>query len=131
MEVFMPKFNREELKKYREELKKNKYNSSNNDSVILVGMGSCGIAAGARETLKAFNDEIEKLGLKNVIVKQTGCMGYCYVEPTVEIYTPGMPNILYVKVTPEVAKKILDHHIIHKRLVNEHILDKPAIDIMK
>lgn len=129
----MAKLTLEELRKIREENKKliSKRDVENKNTVILVGMGTCGIAAGARETLQAFVDEIDKMGLKDIIVKPTGCMGACYVEPTVEVSTPDMPTVLYGKVTPEIARKILDHHVLHKRLVNEHIYDKPSADIIK
>ena len=94
-------------------------------------MGTCGIAAGARDTLQAFVSEIDKMGLKGIILKPTGCMGNCSVEPAVEVIMQDMPDILYGKVTPEIARKILDKHIVNKQLINEHIYDKPSADILK
>ncbi len=99
-------------------------------TTILIGMGTCGIAAGSRETLKAFAAQAEKLGLKDIEIKQTGCMGSCYAEPTVEVRSPGMPAILYGRVTPAVAGKIMDQHIIQKQLLNDYVYDKPAVDIL-
>ena len=79
--------------------------------------------------MKALNDQKEKLGLKNIKIMQTGCMGSCYVEPTVEVIMPGMPDILYGNVNVETAVKIMEDHVINKHLVNGHVIDKPSIDI--
>ncbi|MEJ5285089.1 MAG: (2Fe-2S) ferredoxin domain-containing protein [Brevinematia bacterium] len=129
----MPKLTLEELRKLREDTKKeiSKRDVSDKSILVLVGMGTCGIAAGARETLQAFVEQIEKKGLTNVVIKPTGCMGFCYVEPTVEIIMPDMPDTLYGKVKAEVVEKIVDEHIIRKQLVSEFIFDKPAVDIVK
>ncbi|MFQ3620271.1 MAG: (2Fe-2S) ferredoxin domain-containing protein [Spirochaetales bacterium] len=129
----MAKMTLEDLKKLREEKKREieKRDISGKDIEITVGMATCGIAAGAKNTLTAFLNELEAQNLSNVIVRQTGCMGYCYAEPTVEIRMPGMPDIIYGKVDPEVAVKIVRKHILGKVLINDHILDKPAADIMK
>jgi NADP-reducing hydrogenase subunit HndB len=126
----MEKFNLKTLQAFRLKEKK-KLSDKNTGSVttILVGMGSCGKAAGSGEILKEFNDLVTKLGLKDIEVKQTGCMGSCYVEPTVEVRTPGMPAILYGRVTPVVAGKIMERHVIQKQLLNDYVYDKPAIDI--
>ena len=94
------------------------------DVHIIIGMGTCGIAAGAKQVLEAFIDE-------NVTVKQTGCMGLCYVEPTVEVKVPGMPNTIYGKVDADVARKILKDHVLGKKLVSDHIFDRPSTDILK
>lgn len=128
----MEKLTLEGLKKLRESAKNEmeKSNSSNKEITILVGMGSCGIAAGANETMRTFSEQVEKMGLKNIIIKPTGCMGSCYVEPTVEVIVPGMPQILYGKVNSDTAKKILEQHILHKQLVDDHVFDKPAADII-
>jgi NADP-reducing hydrogenase subunit HndB len=128
----MGKLTLEELRKLRESTRREieKRETTDKSVQVLVGMGTCGIAAGARDTLQAFVEEIEKTGLKDIVLKPTGCMGSCYAEPTVEISMPEMPTILYCKVTPEVVRKIVDSHIVHKQLVNEHVLDKPAADIL-
>jgi NADP-reducing hydrogenase subunit HndB len=129
----MPKLKPDDLKKLREKAKKDLYHTGDENSfiTILVGMGTCGIAAGARETFNTLTDQAEKMGLKGVTVKPTGCMGSCYVEPTVEVIAPGMPQTLYGKVTPEIARKILEQHVVRKQLVNNFVYDKPAPDIMK
>ena len=101
------------------------------DVHIIIGMGTCGIAAGAKQVLEAFIDEIAAKKIENVTVTQTGCMGLCYVEPTVEVKVPGMPDTIYGKVDAEVAKKILKDHVLAKKLVSDHIFDRPSTDILK
>lgn len=101
------------------------------DVHIIIGMGTCGIAAGAKQVLEAFINEIDAKKIENVTVKQTGCMGLCYVEPTVEVKVPGMPDTIYGKVDADVAKKILKDHVVGKKLVSDHIFDRPSTDILK
>jgi len=101
------------------------------DVHIIIGMGTCGIAAGAKQVLEAFIDEIDAKKIENVTVKQTGCMGLCYVEPTVEVKVPGMPDTIYGKVDADVARKILKDHVLGKKLVSDHIFDRPSTDILK
>ena len=101
------------------------------DVHIIIGMGTCGIAAGAKQVLEAFIDEIAAKKIENVTVKQTGCMGLCYVEPTVDVKVPGMPDTIYGKVDADVARKILKDHVIGKKLVSDHIFDRPSTDILK
>lgn len=98
---------------------------------IIVGMGTCGIAAGAKEAFGAMVDEINDNSVENVVVKQTGCMGLCASEPTVEVKKPGMPGVVYGNVDAEIGRKIVRKHIIKGELVGEHIFDKPAADLMK
>lgn len=129
----MGKLTLEDLKKLREEKKQalDRRDSEGKDVEIIVGMGTCGIAAGAKDALSAFVEEIEEHGLTNVAIKQTGCMGLCYSEPTVEVRVPGMPAVIYGDVDGRIARKIVNNHIIHKRLVSNHIYDRPAADIIK
>ena len=98
---------------------------------IIVGMGTCGIAAGAKEALNAFVDELNSKDIRNVVIKQVGCMGFCHSEPTVEIKMDGMPDIIYGNVDAEVARKIVHSHILEKKLVDKHVFDKPSRDIVK
>ena len=98
---------------------------------IVVGMGTCGIAAGAKEALNAFVDELNSKDIRNVVIKQVGCMGFCHSEPTVEIKMDGMPDIIYGNVDAEVARKIVHSHILEKKLVDKHVFDKPSRDIVK
>jgi len=98
---------------------------------LIVGMGTCGIAAGAKETLNAFIDELNSKDIRNVVIKQVGCMGFCHSEPTVEIKMDGMPDIIYGNVDAEVARKIVHSHILEKKLVDKHVFDKPSVDIVR
>lgn len=98
---------------------------------IIIGLGTCGIAAGAQETLTTFTEELKKAGMANVDVCRTGCMGLCHSEPTVEVVVPGMPTVVYGSVDAETARKIVNQHLGRKLLVNDHIHDKPAADIIR
>ncbi len=100
------------------------------DIQIIVGMGTCGIAAGAKETFGAIVDSIAAKGLSRVLVRQTGCMGLCHSEPTVEVVVPDMPAIIYGNVNAEVGRAIIDQHVVGRRLLDGHICDRPAIDII-
>jgi NADP-reducing hydrogenase subunit HndB len=79
---------------------------------IVVGMATCGIAAGARPVLNAFVEGVSEAGLgDSVVVTQTGCIGICQYEPVVEVYTEGAEKITYVKMTAERAKEVIEKHI--------------------
>lgn len=129
----MAKMTLEELRKLRaqkqDELQKR--DIAGKDCQIIVGMGTCGIAAGAKVVLDAFLKELDDEKIENVAVTQTGCMGLCYVEPTIEVVVPGMPDTIYGKVDADVARKIVKEHIVGKKLVTDHIYDRPSVDIMK
>ena len=129
----MAKMSLEELRKLREDkrVELSRRETSGKKSKIIVGMGTCGIAAGAKETLNTFLDELDEEDMQNIIVKQSGCMGLCYAEPTVEIIVPGMPTVIYGNVDSEVAKKIVRKHIHGHILINDHIFDWMAIDIVE
>lgn len=85
---------------------------------VVVGMATCGIAAGARPVMMAFVEEINKRELKNVVITQTGCIGACRLEPMVEVYQ-GEEKITYVKLTAEDARKIVAEHLVNGRVVKE------------
>ena len=86
---------------------------------IVVGMATCGIAAGARPVLNAFMAEVDKRNLANVTVTQTGCIGMCRLEPIVEVYMPGEEKVTYVKMTEDKVARIVTEHIINQNPVNE------------
>ena len=124
----------EELRKLRESRKTDiqRREAEGKDIQVIVGMGTCGIAAGAKTTLDAFINALDDNKLVDkVIVRQTGCMGLCHSEPTVEVISPGMPNVIYGRVDAEAAKEIVVKHILGHELLDNHILNKPAADIMK
>ena len=89
---------------------------------IVVGMATCGIAAGARPVMTTFLEEVAKRQLSNVVVEQTGCIGVCRLEPIVEVYVPGEEKVTYVKMTPEKVAKIVAEHIVNGRVVAEYTI---------
>ena len=94
-----------------------------NDTRIVVGMATCGIAAGARPVLNAFVDGVNKEGLaSDVVVSQTGCIGICQYEPVVEVYKAGEEKVTYVKMTVEKAEKVLKEHIKGGKVVTEYTI---------
>ena len=129
----MAKLTLADLKKLREAktAEFNARNMDNKDVQVIIGMGTCGIAAGAKTAFDVFVEELDKAGLQNVAIRQTGCMGLCHSEPTVEVVAPGMPTVVYGNVDAETARKIVNQHIVRKLLVNDHIFDKPAADIVR
>lgn len=102
------------------------------DIQVIVGMGTCGIAAGAKQTFDAIVSALEKHKMTGkVVIRQTGCMGLCYVEPTVEVIMPDMPPVIYGKMTSDVAEELVAKHLVEHKLLDSHIFDRPAIDIVK
>ena len=94
-----------------------------NAAKVLVGMATCGIAAGARPVLNAFTEEIAKRGLtQDVTVTQTGCIGICQYEPVVEIEIPGEDKVTYVKVAPEMVPRIVNDHLVNRNVVTEYTI---------
>ena len=87
---------------------------------VVVGMATCGIAAGARPVLKALTDEIAKRGVKHVSVTQTGCIGMCQYEPIVEVFEPGKEKVTYVKMTAEKVAKVVNEHLVNGNPVVEY-----------
>jgi NADP-reducing hydrogenase subunit HndB len=129
----MAKLTLADLKKLRDDKKREveKRDVEGKTTRIIIGMGTCGIAAGAKEAFDAFLDEIDALKLSDVAVTQTGCMGLCHVEPTAEVIVPGMPEIIYGHVKADIAKRIVNEHIVGRKLVDGYVFDKPAADILK
>ena len=89
---------------------------------VVVGMATCGIAAGARPVMAAFVEELAKRNLTNVTVAQTGCIGVCRLEPIVEIIAPGAGTVTYVKMTPEKARRVVAEHIVNGQIVSEYTI---------
>jgi len=123
----------EDLRKLRDEKRQalEMRDADNKTVQIIVGMGTSGIAAGAKETLSAFLRELEERGMTNVSLRQTGSLGLDHAEPTVEVRMNAMPTVIYGNVTAKVARQIVDQHIINHTLVDEHIFDRPAADIVE
>ena len=89
---------------------------------IVIGMATCGIAAGARPVMLKFMDEIQTRGLQNVTVSQTGCIGMCRLEPMLDVLVPGKEKVTYVKVKPEMVSRIVAEHIVNGRPVQEYTI---------
>lgn len=129
----MAKMSLEDLRKLRDQRKSElqKREIEGKEIQVIIGMGTCGIAAGAKETLDSFLLSIDEAKLAtDVMVRQTGCMGLCHSEPTVELVVPGMPTVIYGNVDGETAKEIVKKHLIGRQLVNKLIIDRPAADIV-
>jgi NADP-reducing hydrogenase subunit HndB len=111
-----------DLRKMKDEAQstmKLRENSNNPEQVvqIKVGMATCGIASGAKETMKYFVEELEQDAI-DAVVTQTGCMGYCYAEPTVEITLPNKEPVVFGHVKKEKAREIIDVYIKRGELVD-------------
>ena len=113
-----------ELAAIREKMKdKIVLREGTNDTRIVVGMATCGIAAGARPVLSAFVEGVSREGLGDqVTVSQTGCIGICQYEPVVEIYQPGKEKVTYVKMTAEKVAKVVEQHIKGGKPVAEYTI---------
>lgn len=114
----------EELKAIRDKMKGSVIlREENGDNIrVVVGMATCGIAAGARPVLTAFLEEVAKRELKNVTVTQTGCIGVCRLEPIAEVYVPGEEKVTYVKLTPEKVPRIVAEHLVNHNPVTEYTI---------
>ncbi len=89
---------------------------------VVVGMATCGIAAGARPVLNRFAELVQERGLKDVTVAQTGCIGICRFEPVVEVYEPGGKKVTYVHMTPEKAEEVVTRHLAGGQVVKEYVI---------
>ena len=114
----------EELKAIRETMQAQMglRNEDSNQTRIVVGMATCGIASGARPVLVALSNIIQEKGLTNVMVTQTGCIGLCQYEPIVEIIEHGKDKVTYVKMTPEKALEVIEQHIIRGQIVSKYTI---------
>ena len=113
-----------ELQALRDKVKNNmgiREDDTGNTRVV-VGMATCGIAAGARPVLQAFTEEVAKRGLQNVTIAQTGCIGICQYEPVVEIMEPGKEKVTYVKMTAEKAARVVADHLANGQVVTEYTI---------
>jgi len=114
----------EDLKRIREEaLQKRDAKTTGGQKEVIVGMGTVGIAAGARETLKTILDFIETENLSGIVVRQTGNIGLDSWEPVVQVVLGSEPKISYGKVTPEIAKQILKEHVVGGKVVKQYVVE--------
>jgi len=120
----MPKIKSlEELKRIREDAQKDLKVRRDTGTRIIVGMGTCGIAAGARETMRAILDELQRLEIE-ANVETVGCVGQCVKEPLVDIEQAGKPRITYGNVTPDMVPRLLEEHLKNGRVVEEWVVGR-------
>jgi len=117
----------DDLKKIREEYKdkvnlRQNFSNAEDKIEILIGMATCGISSGARETLETFVEELNKQGVSDAKVVTVGCIGYCHSEPTVQVNMPGREPILYGNVKKEKVHDIVEKHIKGGNPVSDLIL---------
>lgn len=111
----------EELNAIRDRAKAEMTLREDNSEVtrVVVGMATCGIAAGARPVLNGFVEEVNRRKLKNVAVAQTGCIGMCQYEPIVEVLEPGKEKVTYVKMTADKVARVVSDHLVNGNIVTE------------
>ncbi len=115
----------EELKAIREKMEGQigVRSESGDQTRVVVGMATCGIASGARPVLTALSDAVQEKKLSNVNVTQTGCIGLCQYEPIVEVFEPGKEKVTYIKMTPEKALEVVEQHLIRGQVVTEYTIN--------
>jgi NADP-reducing hydrogenase subunit HndB len=114
----------EDLNRFREEVIEEKQRKASSGEVqVVVSLGTCGIAAGALETLKAIQQQVKAEGLKHVSITQAGCIGLCKHEPILEVIVGDAPGVTYGRVTPEVAQRIVREHIMGSKVVKEFVIE--------
>lgn len=115
----------EELKAIREKMQGQVGLRSEDESQtrVVVGMATCGIASGARPVLTALSDAVQTRNLSNIAVVQTGCIGLCQFEPIIEVMEPGKDKVTYIKMTPDKAMEVLEHHLIGGQIVSKYTIN--------
>jgi len=93
---------------------------------ITIAAGSCGRAAGADDTVNAFLEELERLGIDNVKVRKVGCVGFCEMEPLVAVRMPGQDEVVYGRVDADAARMIVSRHILNGQILAHHTLEGVA-----
>lgn len=117
----------EDLKRLRDQLQSQNRLRHEGGTEIIVGMGTCGIAAGARQVMSAILDEIAKRKLDDIKVRQTGCIGMCEREVLVDVVRPNEARITYGRVTPGDIPKIIEDHVLNGRIVESLVVAKMDI----
>ena len=95
-----------------------------NQTRVVVGMATCGIASGARPVLTKLSDLVQENKANQIAVTQTGCIGLCQYEPIVEVYEPGKDKVTYIKMTAEKAEEVYNKHLIGGEIVKEYMIPK-------
>ncbi len=122
----MPKINNlEELRKLRDKSISETAARKEGRVRVIIGLGTCGIAAGGRKIMEAAMEEIAKRGLKDVSVETTGCIGMCQNEPLMDIVRPGEPRVTYGNLKPEDVPRIIADHLVNGNVVEEKVIGRP------
>lgn len=108
----------DELRRLRQQVEKDISTRKDTGTTIIVGMGTCGIAAGARDTMHAILEELRKREI-DVNVTTVGCIGMCAKEPLVDIEQAGKPRVTYGNVTPDMVSRLIEEHLINGNVVDE------------
>lgn len=115
-----------DIKAIRDKMQAQIINRDNTDAEaetrIVVGMATCGIAAGARPVFNEFVEQVQNRNLKSVKVIRTGCLGMCKIEPIVEVFVPGEPKVTYIKVDEQKAKDIVAQHIVAGKICVDYLV---------
>ena len=114
----------EDLRKIKADSQLQTKARKNNDTQVIIGMGTCGIAAGAREVMTAVLEELAKHNLNNVSVLQTGCIGMCQKEPLLDIVRPGEDRVTYGPVYPSDVPRIIAEHLVNGNIVEYLVVAK-------
>lgn len=120
--------NASELNEFKEKAKSKFAVKENGGIKIVVGMATCGIAAGASPILNILKEEVGALKLENVTVSQVGCIGLCEYEPIMEVIEAGKEKVTYVKMDAKKAKEVITSHIINGKVVNDYIIGASTAD---
>ncbi|MDR0919821.1 MAG: (2Fe-2S) ferredoxin domain-containing protein [Oscillospiraceae bacterium] len=120
----------EELKALREKMQTqvNMRKTDGKDTRIVVGMATCGIAAGARPVLSTFSDLVQQNKLENVDVTQTGCVGLCQYEPIVEVYEKDKEKVTYIKMDADKAKEVFEEHIQKGKVIQKYTISTASLN---
>ena len=114
----------EDLKRLREAaLEKRRVKTATGEIQVVVGMGTVGIAAGARETLKSILDYVENENLSDIVVRQTGNIGMDSYEPIVQVIVGENPKVTYGRVTPDAARRIMKEHVVGGKVVKDYVIE--------
>jgi NADP-reducing hydrogenase subunit HndB len=117
-----------DIKAIRDKMQTQILNRDNSDAEaetrIVVGMATCGIAAGARPVFNELVEQVQNRGLRNVKVTRTGCLGMCVLEPIVEVFVPGEEKVTYIKVDAEKAKDIIAQHIVAGKICTDYMVSE-------
>ena len=118
----------DDLRKIKAKAQEEIHARKNNEKQIIIGMGTCGIAAGAREVMAAVLEELAKRGLNDVSVLQTGCIGMCQKEPLLDIVRPGEDRVTYGPVKPTDVPRIIAEHLVNGQVVEDLVVARIAKD---